>query len=431
MDKLHTLFTGTFYIHDSFGAACLASLYKNFVSVSYVERPQEELISEITAMSSSPENRSDALNVAIITFNQPVVKYDSWYWLGTQTYIKILESYRSDTSIAGIVLKIDSGGGQVYGTPEFYDYIIQFRQSKPVVVYANGYLCSGAYYIAAASDWIVVNKRADAVGSIGAYGTIVDMDGIIEKLGGKVHTIYASESTEKNDAYRDVIKGDYKKYIKNELDPIVATFKDDMLASRPQLNEKVFKGGVWPGSECVALGLADEVGTEADAIAKVYELAEGNSNNKNQKKKSMSKLVSYPGIQKVLGVNGDGLKVITKAISGKTGFFIEVAQLDALEASIAEKEKAVTTAEGKATAAEGKVTTIEGAINTAIETAELKEEVAANATAEDKANLLAAKVVEYGKQPGTTASKSKSDGDKFEEDEDDNKTSIIDSINTK
>jgi protease-4 len=34
----------------------------------------------------------------------------------------------------GVVLDIDSGGGQVSGTPEFYDYIASFKK-KPVVAY--------------------------------------------------------------------------------------------------------------------------------------------------------------------------------------------------------------------------------------------------------------------------------------------------------
>jgi protease-4 len=59
-------------------------------------------------------------------------------------------------------------------------------------------MCSGAYYIAAATQKIIANKRADAIGSIGAYATIVDSNGIFEHFGAKVHTIYAKKSTEKN-----------------------------------------------------------------------------------------------------------------------------------------------------------------------------------------------------------------------------------------
>lgn len=428
---MEKLFTGTFYIHEGFAAACLASVYKNFVGVAYVEKSQHDLIQEATSISENGGTTTNAKNVAVITFNQPVIKYDYGYWLGTQTYIQILNQFKADPSIAGVVVKMDTGGGQVYGTPEFYDYVIEFRKTKPYVVYASGYLCSGGFYMAAPADWIVVNKRADALGSIGAYGIIVDYDGIIEKLGGKVHTIYAEESPEKNEAYRDVIeKGDYKKYIKKELSPTVVTFQEDMKAVRPQLDPRVFLGGVWPGHEAVSMGLADEEGTEETAIAKVYELSESKNNNKNQKKKSMSTKKSLPNIQKVLGIPGDGIAIVKKTISGKRGFFIEEAQLDALEANAALQNSTLDAATSKVVTAEGKVTALEGAVNSAIKTAGLDAEVEANATTETKISLLGSKVVEYGKNPGAKITKPKADGDIVDGQDDDQEksTSLIKSM---
>ena len=44
------------------------------------------------------------------------------------------------------------------------------------------------------------------------------------------------------------MKGNYEPYIKNVLDPLVTTFQNDMKTARPQLDEKVFKGGTWNGT---------------------------------------------------------------------------------------------------------------------------------------------------------------------------------------
>lgn len=438
--NLGNLFSGNFYIHKGYALALVPTLISAFTNVSFVEKNIDDLTSKnVTLINNvSDSSTTDQKVCAIISFNQPVIKYsDFWYgWLGTQAYIKILETYRLDPSIAGVVMDVDSGGGQVYGTPEFFEYIQEFVKTKPLVVYTGGYLCSGAYYFAAAASWIVAHNRADAIGSIGAYTVIADYEGLWEKLGAKIHTIYSDMSEDKNKNYRGVVDGtdpEYKNYIKEELNPIVIAFHKDMKTARPQLNEKVFKGGTWTGSDSIEMGLVDENGSLQTAISKVYELAASNESNsnknnnpKNQKKTMSKKTKSFPLIQALIGVEGEGIATIS-TITGKSGVQITEAHLEAIETALSGHEKAVTTANGKVTTAEGKVTEIEGAINTAIKTAGLEAEVEANATAETKATLLANKVVEYGKKPANTTSKPKSEGD-IEEDAEGAETSIFESI---
>lgn len=417
-----------FYINKSYLTACALTAYSTLFNVSYVEKSQQELIDDVTDLrtvatkagtpSAAGSAGATGTQVAVITFNQPVIKYDTYYWLGTQTYIKILERFRNDADVAGVVMVMDTGGGQVYGTPEYYDYVTEFVQDKPLVVYTGGYLCSGGYYMAAPASRIIANKRADAIGSIGAYGTIVDYDGIIAHFGGKVHTVYSEHSTEKNEAVRKVLEGDYSLYIKQELNPIVEEFQADMKAVRPQIKEEAYKGGTWSGPEALTLGLVDELGTIQTAITAVYELAQGMSNkSKKSNKKRMSKEKNLPNVQKALGLSGP-IK-IGRRISGATGFFVSEAQLDALEASIKAGNDAVATANGKVTEANSKVTTLETAVNKAIKTAKLSDDVEAGATTENKITLLGSKVAEYGKQPGAKPATAGADPDPAPETEDD------------
>lgn len=429
--NINNLFSGKFYIHEAYGLSLVPTLIKAFTSVSYVEKSADDLKKEVVSTAkrsdSSGQVSSNSKSVAIITFNQPVIKYTDYWtgWLGTQTYIQILEQFKNDDSVAGVVLKVDSGGGQVYGTPEFFEYVRDFSAVKPIVVYTNGYLCSGAYYFAAGASWIVAHKRADAIGSIGVYTVIVDFNGILVKYGASIHTLYSNESPDKNKTYRNLLSGedkDGKEYIKIELDPIAQTFRVDMKSVRPQIKEEAFKGGVWNGEQALEMGLVDEIGTEETAIAKVYELAKAqnsnNNSNSNSTKKSMSTKKSFPNITKTIGVQGDSLTIVKKTMSGRKGVFIEEAQLDALEAHLADSEKAVTTANDKATAAEGKITKIEGAVNAAIKTAGLEKEVEASTTTDAKISLLGTKVDEYGKISGKRTERSKSEGDQFEAEND-------------
>jgi protease-4 len=362
--------------------------------------------------------------VVVLNFKQPVVKYSTYEWLGTQSYIAILNQLMNDPTVAGVVLDMDTGGGQVYGTPEIYDAVTSFVAVKPLVIYTNGYLCSGGYYIAAPSSFIIANKRADAIGSIGAYTTMVNYDGIMEHFGAKVFTIYSDLSPDKNKNYRGVIDGtdpDFKNYIKEELNPMVITFHNDMKAARPQLSEEVFKGGTWTGEQSIALGLIDANGSLQDAIAKVFELSStqnsNSNNNNNSKKKTMSKKTKgFPVLQGIIGIEGEGIETISTVLGNK-GVQISEAQLEAIENALVEKDTAVTTATGKATTAESRVAAIEGAINTAVTTAGLDAKVEAEATTENKITLLGATVVAYGKKPGAKVTTPKAEGDSFEEED--------------
>jgi protease-4 len=68
-----------------------------------------------------------------------------------------MKSYAQDPNCIGVVLDIDSGGGQVSGTPEFYDYIASFKNQLLLIL-----MC--LLYIGSATSHIIANKRADAIG---------------------------------------------------------------------------------------------------------------------------------------------------------------------------------------------------------------------------------------------------------------------------
>jgi len=286
--------------------------------------------------------------VIVVSIKQPISKYSNYTGLGSKSFVRILDAYKNDPNVAGIVLDIDSGGGQVYGTGDFYDYIRAYP--KPVVTYTDGYLCSAAYYIGNAANYIVANKRADAIGSIGAYASWVDFNGLFEKLGAKVNTIYSSLSPEKNMESRAITEaGDYKPYIKNVLDPIVETFHADMKATRPGLNEAVFAGSTWTGDKALEMGLVDELGTLDTAVLKVLELDALQSNNQNSN--TMSK--TRANLQAALGL-GDIALVETGG-----GSFLNSDQLDGIEADLTTKDGTIATLTASAATADAAKATAE------------------------------------------------------------------------
>ncbi|WP_431166350.1 S49 family peptidase [Tenacibaculum halocynthiae] len=404
--NLHSLFSGAFYINDEYGMSCLPTLYKSLTSDLINEQSKEDLIESVKSSTQSKVPNLEG-EVLVIDFKQPVVKYDYGGWLGTQTYIRILESCKNDPKILGVVLDVDSGGGQVYGTGEFYDYIKSYP--KPIVTYTNGYMCSGAYYFAAATKYIVANSRADAIGSIGAYSTIIDSQGIWEHFGAKVHVMYASKSKGKNSDYREVIdNSNYEPYIKNQLDTIVETFHSDMKSVRTQLSEDVFDGSTWTGKNSLSLGLIDEIGTFQTAIDKVFDLAKNNTSNSNiNSNTNMSKTIEVPTIQTVLGY---------KAPIGanENGAFFQESELQTLEQALVGKDQKVTDIQTELDTVNLTNSKAETAINAALDNAEI--EYSTEDTLSKKINLLNNQRNEFAKNSATTKTQTSATADPLIED---------------
>lgn len=435
LSALQNIFSSNFYIDAQYGQSFGPFLHQ-FLAGKTAHTPisESQLIQNYHSKLSIDESGAEK-HVVVLTIKQPIIKYTSWSYLGSKTYQWMLSQLEADPSVLGVVLDIDSGGGQSYGTAELYDSIQQFR--KPIVTYTDGLLCSAAYYIAAASDYIVANKRAEAVGSIGAYSSFVNFSGIIEKFGGQVHEFYATESTEKNSEYREVMKGNYEPYIKNVLDPLVTTFQNDMKTARPQLDEKVFKGGTWNGTNSLELGLIDEIGPLKTAVKKVIELSADENNLNNLNKTDMSKkgttlvvLASVLGVESVdakkanifsaeetISLNLDQLQKIEDALSANKAD-------ESLQTTISALQNELKESKATAVAESEKVTELNNAVETAIENAGLTAEKK-NSTSENIA-FLAEKVVEYGANDGGKPTTVHSTGDKVETEGD--STSFFDSL---
>ena len=78
----------------------------------------------------------------------------------------LVEAGVNDSRVAGIILDVDSPGGEVSGTPELSSKIFNLRGKKPIVAIANSLMASAAYWIGSAADEIVITPSGMA-GSIG------------------------------------------------------------------------------------------------------------------------------------------------------------------------------------------------------------------------------------------------------------------------
>jgi protease IV len=205
-----------------------------------------------TDMTGLPEG-----SIAMIDINGPIMKYGGACSFGSIDKGQTIQRAANAPNIKGILLNIDSPGGQVAGTTDLADIVKSI--SKPVVAMINdGIAASAAMWIASAADEIYVTKKTDQVGSIGVYTTLYDFSGRLEQMGVKVHEIYAPGSEEKNLDYKEALKGNYD-LIKEDLKVIRDEFINTVSRNRgDRLKGDKWKGGkMFYGEEATRIGLID------------------------------------------------------------------------------------------------------------------------------------------------------------------------------
>ena len=103
----------------------------------------------------------------------------------------------------GILLKINSPGGAAATSEELSKLVLSLRQEVPIVTSIGDSACSGAYMVAAASNYIFANTLS-WTGSIGVIMTLPNYQELSKKLGMSVKTIKAGKMKDLGNPFREM-----------------------------------------------------------------------------------------------------------------------------------------------------------------------------------------------------------------------------------
>jgi capsid assembly protease len=212
--------------------------------------------------------------IAVISISGTLVKKASWMDAesGLQSYETIrtmLADARDDPGIRGVLLDVDSPGGEVGGLFDLADEVYAVREQKPCYAIANDEAFSAAYALASSAQRLFVT-RTGGVGSIGVIAVHMDQSGWDEKMGRKYTAIYAG--ARKNDfSTHQPLSDDARANLQGEVDRLYEIFVASVARNRglaPALIRKTDAGLFW-GEKAIGAGLADQVGSFDDALAAV------------------------------------------------------------------------------------------------------------------------------------------------------------------
>ncbi|RFB95567.1 hypothetical protein B5K11_11700 [Rhizobium leguminosarum bv. trifolii] len=173
-----------------------------------------------------------------------------------------------DSSVRGLMLEIDSGGGEANGCFDCSDFIrsASAATGKPVWAHANEIMCSAAYGIGSSAEYIWAARTAE-VGSIGVLGAHVDVSAADKAAGKKWTYIYAGENKTDGNPHEPLSDGSRAR-MQADVDHLYEMFLGHISRNRGLSTKKVrdTKADIFRGARAVKAGLADEVGTLDEAL---------------------------------------------------------------------------------------------------------------------------------------------------------------------
>lgn len=183
----------------------------------------------------------------------------------TQFMKEFMEAY-SDPGIKGIVMDVDSPGGDVRKIGASAQIINKLARQgkKPIAAFGSGYMTSGSYYLASAvgPNRLFADKSA-AIGSIGVLLT-----GQKNKAG--EIDIVATKSPHKRP---DVGSEEGQAMLRERVDDILEIFASDVASFRGITTDDVFdnygQGKVFIGPRAKKQGMVDKLTTIGDVVAMV------------------------------------------------------------------------------------------------------------------------------------------------------------------
>ena len=176
-------------------------------------------------------------------------------------FIKMLRQVRDDKSIDGVILRIDSPGGDAVASDEILREVKLLRDKKPLVISMSDLAASGGYYVSMTGDPTIAYPLT-YTGSIGIVYGKPNIKGLYDKLG-----ITKDIMTRGTNAGIDSNYGPMNEAAKAKLRQVLEQFYTGFVGKAATARrmtyaelEALAQGRVWMGSQARANHLIDDVG---------------------------------------------------------------------------------------------------------------------------------------------------------------------------
>jgi protease-4 len=190
---------------------------------------------------------------------------------GAETLVAALEQCRRDSTIAAVVLRVNSPGGAAFGSDVVAREIKSVRAAgKPIVVSMGDLAASGGYYIAAPAD-LIYAEPSTTTGSIGVFGYKVDAQKLLATVGINVESYRRGAHADFLSPFRPWTDGE-RALAAQQIQHLYQLFITTVAEGRrargltPERVDALGQGHIWTGALAQGLGLVDRMGGVSAAV---------------------------------------------------------------------------------------------------------------------------------------------------------------------
>ena len=189
-----------------------------------------------------------------------------------------LQKAAEDRAVRGLILRLDTPGGDVTTSDILYREILNFKEKTglPVVALMMGVAASGGYYVASACDQIIAHPST-VTGSIGVISVFPDLGSLLSKVGIKMQVIKSGDLKDAGSPFRNMDEREqrlFQEMIDEHYERFLAVIHEKR-KGRLSLEQirNLADGRVYTSTQALDLHLIDEVGYFDDALKRVLETA--------------------------------------------------------------------------------------------------------------------------------------------------------------
>ncbi|EDS7589674.1 S49 family peptidase [Salmonella enterica subsp. diarizonae] len=254
-----------------------------------------------------------------------------------------LQQAMDDPEVKGVLLDIDSPGGQAAGAFDCADMIYRLGQQKPIWALMNDVACSGAMLLASACSRRLVTQTA-RIGSVGVVMAHASYAGKLEQEGVEITLLYSGKHKTDLNPYQalpDDVRTDYQQ----KMDDTRQMFSDRVAQYTGLSVDAVMatEAAIYDGQAGIDVGLADEMINAADAISVMAAALKSKSRGNSMAELTVIEAAAQEN-QRVMGIIGcpeaKGREQLAQMLAGQPG--MSVAQAQAILAAAAPQQEVVS-----------------------------------------------------------------------------------------
>jgi protease-4 len=243
-------------------------------------RVKENSLAKLSYKTYAKASESSGERIALLAGEGDIVRgrvdqpFGQTDVIASDTFSKSIERVRKDKSVKGVILRIDSPGGDAVASDEILHELKLLSAAKPVVISMSDLAASGGYFISMTGDPIVAYPDT-ITGSIGVLYGKPNFRGLYNKLGITKDLLARGKFADIDSDYTPLSDAEKQK-LHDGLMATYHSFVTKVATARKKTYDQIdvlAQGRVWMGAQASQNGLVDRLGDLDTAVSLIRERA--------------------------------------------------------------------------------------------------------------------------------------------------------------